>query len=701
MSGIGSVLDIGRRALFANQTAIQVVSNNVANANTPGYRRQALRLEEAGAIDYAPGQLGTGVNAKEVYRYFDSFIEEQYNTKSSERELWDTLHRNLSNVEILFNESMGKGLNDVLAGFWSDWQDLSKRPDDTNVRAALIGNTLNLTSTINRLDADIEAMQRQAEDFVMQDVDRANEILREISEINKEINIKEVPGRINLNEMRDKRDVLVRELAEIIDINYIDKGGGNVTITTSAGHTLVDGQSYFKLAFESQKTFADLSPGSNFDGAIYYEGSSSYELTVKVVHEGNGIGDPTDPTRIKVSLDGGRTWVKDENGEDEFAANTYDNRITLPVDDIKLWFGEKDDPTGTTIQDLSANDEFVIVPKSGLYWYENTSSAMNITPQIFGSGQMNDRRVTGGSLAGYLNFRDHYAGKYREKLDATANSLIWEVNRIHSQGAGLEKLTEVTGTSQVVNTDTALGSAASGLTFGDKLQAGNLSFYVYDKATGNMHESRLDFSGGNFDPAVHTLEDVRDAIDAIDNINASIINNRLHIESEDTHEFAFGNDTSGLLAALGVNTFFQGEDARTFAANDFVRNNIAYINAGHVNGAGEANEGDNTTALEIAALQHKKVSITTSFEGSTNQTIQDYYNSLVGNVGADTSMTKFSAEYNRALSNDLNRRQEEISGVNMDEEMSNLIKFQHSYQAAAKLITTADRMLQVLMGMKN
>ncbi|RQD66617.1 MAG: flagellar hook-associated protein FlgK [Desulfonatronovibrio sp. MSAO_Bac4] len=701
MSGISSVLDIGRRALFANQTAIQVVSNNVANANTPGYRRQALRLEEAGAIDFAPGQIGTGVNAKEVYRYFDSFIESQYNTKSSEREMWDTLHSNLSNVEILFNESMGKGLNDVLSGFWSDWQDLSKRPDDTNVRAALIGNTLNLTSTINRLNADIEAMQKQSEDFVRQDVARANEIFREISEINKEINIKEIPGRNNLNEMRDKRDLLVRELAEIIDINYIDNGGGNVTITTNAGHTLVDGQNYFKLAFESQKTFADLSPGSNFDGAIYYEGSSNYELTVKVVHEGAGIDDPTDPTRIKVSLDGGRTWIKDENGKDEFAANTYDNRITLPVDGIKLWFGEKDDPTGTNLQNLSLNDEFVIVPKSGLYWYENTSSAMNITPQIFGSGQMNDRRITGGSLAGYLNFRDHYAGKYKEKLDATASSLAWEVNRIHSQGAGLEKLTQVTGTSQVVNKDTALGTSASGLHFGDKLQAGNLSFYVYDKATGEMQESRLDFGGGNFDPSVHTLEDVKNAIDSISNINASIINNRLHIESEDSHEFALGKDTSGLLAALGVNTFFQGEGAKTIAANEFVRNNIAYINAGHVNGAGEANEGDNTTALEIAALQHKKVPITTSFEGTTNQTIQDYYNSLVGNVGADTSMTKFSAEYNRALSNDLNRKQEEISGVNMDEEMSNLIKFQHSYQAAAKLITTADRMLQVLMGMKN
>ena len=68
MPGIASMFDIGKKSLFANQAAIEVVGNNISNANTPGYSRQAVRLEDGNYISYAPGQLGTGVNAVEVIR---------------------------------------------------------------------------------------------------------------------------------------------------------------------------------------------------------------------------------------------------------------------------------------------------------------------------------------------------------------------------------------------------------------------------------------------------------------------------------------------------------------------------------------------------------------------------------------------------------------------------------------------------------
>ena len=70
-------------------------------------------------------------------------------------------------------------------------------------------------------------------------------------------------------------------------------------------------------------------------------------------------------------------------------------------------------------------------------------------------------------------------------------------------------------------------------------------------------------------------------------------------------------------------------------------------------------------------------------------------------VGSDASAAKFKHEYNAALASDLKAQQEAVSGVNLDEEMTNLIKFQHAYTAAAKLITTADSMMQVLLGLKS
>ncbi|WP_456324676.1 flagellar hook-associated protein FlgK [Desulfonauticus submarinus] len=704
MPGINSILDIGRQALFAHQSAIEVIGNNIANANTPGYRRQEVRLEEAMAIDFYPGQLGTGVKAKEVFRHFDAFIEEQYNTRASLRELYDKLHEALQNVEILFKEGEDGGINKALAKFFSDWQELSQRPEDTSTRTALLGDTQNLLNAIHLTSDDLNKLQQQMDDFIEQDVDRVNEILKEIASINGKITVHEEPGKNNANELRDKRDALVRELAEKLDINYIDNGLGRVIITTKGGHTLVDGTNYFKIKFESPKVLTSLVPGSTFTDSIYYEGSSDYEYTVKVVTAGPANG----TAQFKVSIDGGKTFLKDEDGNDiVYTADSYANRITLPNGDITIWFGDSSNSQNPATSNLSVGDTFTIIPKKGLYWYENSSSFMNITPQVMPDGSFNTRRVQGGSLGGYFSFRDSYIGKYKEKLDAFAKSIVWEVNRIHSQGAGLDKYTYANGTYGVTNTSIALGNYASGLGFGNKLQEGNLSLFVYDNSGNLVANGPLDFDNAtagiqNFDPNNHSLEDVRDAINNTFGtyISASIVDNKLVLQANTNYSFVFGEDTSGLLSALGINTYFQGNEANDIALNDFIRNNISYINAGHVNGAGEVNYGDNYIALQIAELAHKNVGIYTTIEGTTSQTLQEYYNSLVGNVGADTEMSEFNYNYNKTLADDLNSRQEEVSGVNMDEEMTNLIKFQNSYAAAAKLINVANEMVQTLISLR-
>jgi flagellar hook-associated protein 1 FlgK len=88
-------------------------------------------------------------------------------------------------------------------------------------------------------------------------------------------------------------------------------------------------------------------------------------------------------------------------------------------------------------------------------------------------------------------------------------------------------------------------------------------------------------------------------------------------------------------------------------------------------------------------------------EGISNQTIVKYYDSLVATVGTDTAAAKYNYAYKQTLAQDLDDRQQATSGVNLDEEMTSLIKYQHAYTAAAKLITTADQMLQTLLSLKS
>jgi flagellar hook-associated protein 1 FlgK len=697
MPGIASLLNIGKQSLFANQAAIEVVGNNISNANTDGYSRQAVRFEDGYYINYTPGQLGTGVNAAEVIRYFDEFTELLYNTKSSEQQRWQKLYENLQNVEMIFNESNAQGVNSALSAFWADWQTLSTNPEDTSVRAALLGHASNLEQAIGVVQADLQRLQGQTDDTIDAEVKEINTLLKSIAELNSQITVTEETGKNNANGLRDQRAALVRDLAEKIDINYIDNGLGNVTITTRAGHTLVDGSNSFRLAFESAAFSASLDSASTYEGSVSFNGKSSSEYTLEIVNPGLVSGGAV---TFKVSVDGGKTWLTDENGVGVFTVT--DEGVLLPDGKGSVLFSPE---TGDT---LTAGDRFKILPNKSVFWYETSASKINITPQVLSNGEDNERRLTGGSLAGYFQFRDSSIGGYLEKLDAFAKSLAWEVNRIHSQGTGLDRFEEVVGTYGLVDKDAELGVDA-GLIFGDKLESGNLMIGVYDKATGAMVQFQaLDFDSGtagvqNFDPTAHSLQDVVDAINSTFGgaLTASVLDNHLQITSDADHDFAFGSDTTGLLAALGINTFFEGSDARTLSINNSVRSDSARINTGHVNGAGEMNEGDNTTAAAIAALQSKAVATRTVSEGTTRQTLGEYYSTLVAKAGSDTQSAKFNAEYQEALANDLRSRQEAVSGVNLDEEMTNLIKFQHAYTAAAKLITTAESMLEVLLGLKN
>ncbi|MEW5774396.1 MAG: flagellar hook-associated protein FlgK [Thermodesulfobacteriota bacterium] len=708
MPGVNSILDIGRLALFANQSALEVTGNNIANVNTPGYSRQTVRLEDGISVDFRPGQIGTGVRAKEVIRHFDEFIEKQYNEKSSDTNRYSALYGNLKSLDSLFNESITPGINNSLSTFWEKWQDLTNRPEDYSAREALLGSTQNFLNGLKNAAEDIARMQSQMDDFISQEVDEVNGILAEVAELNLQISSHDVPGQNNANSLFDRRATLVRSLAEKMDVNVIDNGGGDFTILTKAGQVLVDKTQVYAITFEGPRTMKDLLPSSAFDGNIYFSGSDDFEYTVEVLS--GGYASSANSATFRVSLDGGVTWLKDEDGN-ELAFSAHDESQKVLAGDLYIWFGQASNSGGTATQQLTAGDRFTIVPKSGLYWYETTSTAINITPQIDFTGRDNERRLTGGSLTGYFNFRDNYVGRYKERLDAFAKTMSWEVNRLHSQGAGLQKFSEVTGTFAVTSDTSALGSAASGLGYYDKLQSGGCMMHIYNASTGALASAAsfgpLDFGAAagiqNFNPATMSLTDVRDAVNRTYGgyVTATIVNHELKITANSGYEFALGTDTTGLYAALGINTFFEGDTALDLKINAKIQNDLDYICAGHVNGAGEANAGDNTQAVAIAQLQSAKVQFSTAMDGKTTQTLQGYFNGIVATVGADTATTKFNFEYNKSLADDLSARQEEMAGVNLDEEMSNLVKFQASYTAAAKLIQTADRMLQTVLGLKN
>lgn len=730
--GINTMLSMGSGALFANQAAIQTTGNNIANVNTEGYSRQAVRFEARDSLDYYPGQIGQGVTAAEVYRYFDRFIEKSYLDKYSSQSRYEEQNGILMSIQNLFNESSTPGISSLFDQFMKDWSQLAQKPDDMAARAALLANSQNLTKVIQSTDESMAKVQQEIDRLVQANVDEANALIKKIADLNRQIQIHDEPGKNNANSLLDARDKAVRELSQIIDVDIIDSGGGNYVVNTRAGHTLVDGANNFGLAFEGARSENRLLPNSQYAGTVGFSGNDYNEYTLKVtVPQDNSTVPPT-PAQFQVSLDGGRSWLQNDDGSTKLFDVT-DQNSPVTINNIEVFFTAP----GST---LSVGDQFTIMPKSGLYYDHPTKGLQNITPMIYPDGTDNTTRVSGGVITGLLATRDYDIGKYRDKLQAYTRALTWEVNRLHSQGTGMEPLTNALGDYGVRDTNIPLGSDASTLAWKDRLnqlanvvynpdgtvastQPGNVTFYIYDQGTGQaITNDSLNFSGlgtppggADFDPTIHSLNDVAAAINntfgasnpapgAVNYLAATVVDGRLQISSSDSQQYSFGivNDTSGIMAALGINTFFKGGDqANNIAIRDELGSNPSLVNAGRINGGAEANEGDNVTAKAIAALSTSKVYIKATSERGSNQTLGSYYGGLVATVGANTASASFNAALNRTMANDLADRQDSISGVNLDEEMANLIKFQSSYKAAAKLITTADQMLETILSLKS
>ena len=329
-------------------------------------------------------------------------------------------------------------------------------------------------------------------------------------------------------------------------------------------------------------------------------------------------------------------------------------------------------------------------------WHGSGSTTVDIT-----------NHIANGKLGGWLDMRDEIVAKYQGDLNALAEEFIWTLNQQHSQGVGLTAFSSITGTYDVSNTGEALGTVGSGLDYYDKVSDGTFNVWVYDDSTGAVVGGGVITVDGN--PGGTTLASITADINAIANISASITtDNKLQIDAASGFTVAFSDDTSNVLAGLGINTFFKGATAGDMGVNDVIGFNKDYIAAAQIDASGNYASGDNTNALAMTDLQYASNSIGIwscdrregNTEGTTTATIEDYYHAMVGSIGIKAASISSSRAFNEVMVNELTTMRESISGVSLDEEMTELIKFQNAFAAAAKLITVADEMLDTLISVR-
>jgi flagellar hook-associated protein 1 FlgK len=235
--GISSIMDIAKGALFAQQTALQVISNNVANVNTEGYMRQTAVLDESESIQTAFGQLGNGVTVRKVMAIYDKYLEASVAKENNATEEWKTYESYFGRIESVLNED-NTSLTANITNFFNAWQTLSTDPTSNTARTNVEIEGENVTRSIRDIYGELGSIQTEANNNVKQTVDEINGILQSIAQLNAKIY--ESIGGSNDATVVSQMTQLVKELSGIINIQTFTDQNGGLAIMTSDGKLLVD-----------------------------------------------------------------------------------------------------------------------------------------------------------------------------------------------------------------------------------------------------------------------------------------------------------------------------------------------------------------------------------------------------------------------------------------------------------------------------
>lgn len=245
------LFSIARSALLTHQVALQTISQNVANAETPGYSRQ-----EAVVVPNAPnrlpyGVMGTGVGVATVLRKRDVLLDDSFrsaSTMSGDASLRRDL---MGQIEAVFGEPSDAGMTNALDQFWNSWSDLSAQPNSLAARAVVQQRGRQLAQQFNQYDTQLTTLRRGNLERLDSTVSRVNALASQVAELNVRIVSSESDGK-TANDLRDMRDLRLDELSKIAGTRVINQADGSVSVLIG-NSTLVEGDSSTKVSVQLEK----------------------------------------------------------------------------------------------------------------------------------------------------------------------------------------------------------------------------------------------------------------------------------------------------------------------------------------------------------------------------------------------------------------------------------------------------------------
>ncbi len=621
-------LSTGLSALIGSRAALDVTGQNIANVNTPGYSRQRVNFVPQQPQQRFGGAIGNGVGIDGLQRFYDQFVFGSIVEGSSAEGRLATLSGYSDRINnLLADPALGVGPS--IQGFFDALQDATADPASAELRQIALGQADALANRFNRVAGELDNINAEIDRNLAATVDEINGLTAEIADLNNQIGQRR-NAPVPPNDLLDRRDVAVTELAALIGIETVEDNNGAINIVALPGNSLVTGG-----------------------------GANSL-----VVAE-----DPLDPTRQVVELrsgvSGASAQIEPSGGE---LGGLLQARRDL-VDDTLEQLGRSAIALATTINaqsaeglDLAGNFGTDIFQTSGAFAARPASANT-------GTGSVSAALADLGQLSG-ASYELLYNGSTYEVLNRADNSTV----AFTGTGTTLDPIT-FDGVSVVVG-----GTPAAGDSFAvepARAAAASLAVALDDPSSLAFAAPVAASSAlGNVGTGAIAISGTTDVADP--NLLA-------------TSTIAFIDANNYSINGAGSFAYTDG-DAIVLNGTEFVISGQPVAGDQFTLQANNNAPGDNRNGLALAGLRD-----TGALDGGRTGVVQSY-SLLVTDSGNRTRNFQASLDAQTTLKDAALREQQDVSGVDLDEEAANLVRFQQSYQAAAQLVAVANTLFDELIG---
>jgi len=715
MSGnLTLALDTARSGLLTNQAALDVIANNVSNANTEGYTRKDPKFESRTLAG-----VGAGVELSQISRQVDEGLRRTIREELGALNAMDAQGTYFSRLQDLFGQPEdNSSLSHILAEFSGATQSLAVNPQDALAQREFVQRGQEVSIKFNQMSGSIQDLRLEADQRIGQAVDEINALLTTIAETNNDISRNEAVG-LDTNDLRDKRDLALERLSGLMDIRTYTGGNGEIVVLTADGHTLAGNQATPLTHVSAAAMDAGATHEGGQIGGIYMGSADAENDITNSLRSGEVYGLIQMRDSILPDL---QSQIDELGAELRDAVNSVHNR-GVPFPGMTEMNGSRafTEPATQTVT-FAGTDDTTLALFDG---DGNQIRATTVRTLIGGAGDT-VQNVTAAidTWLGADGSASLVDGHLQISITGTDRALAIRDQSATAAGSSAKDAVIQFDANADGGTDESINGFSNFFGLNDfYVEDGVERGYESNVMQGNFiaNAATLTFrnASGAMGPAVavsagDSLTDIVDSINtAALGVTASVITDgngaRLRIGSDDGSAFTLTQDVPGgdnLLGNLGMHASDLGVSGSLEVRADLAaqpgrvsRGAVQWDADLGVSGSYFLSEGDDTGIRALTDV----FTTANAFDAAggldaVGVTFSQYAAGIISDNAFQADANTERAATQSSLVESLQHRSNSISGVNLDEEMADLVLFEQAYAAAARVFSAIQNMFEDLEG---